>query len=287
MFARRILKPARGKRFFAFRRSQSMKRTAVLNRLIEIGRDEASRVFDPAEDIVFESSGINRAAPDYYENVCEHLSKDQILHLFKGLVIAEKEYGISGGSVAGNIWVLRIISKRLPPFETYELIKWTLEHRGSNTYTPFGSMYADAVFAQQGIEILSKCKQDYLGSILLAKEMYLERRRSEKKKAEDEANQLRAQEKLERAKPQIHDTQRSEWIKSEIQKLSTMHPIERLDWLVKTEMPFPAIPQEHFNAAEISSAYQGYPDLASIEAKLGNHKKHWKKLLSALRAWTS
>ena len=46
-----------------------MKRTAVLNRLMEIGRDEASRVFDPAEEIVFESSGINLETPDYYKNV--------------------------------------------------------------------------------------------------------------------------------------------------------------------------------------------------------------------------
>ena len=67
---------------------------------------------------------------------------DQI-NLFKGLVLCERDFNWIGGSVASNIMVYREISSH--PFmhkhkdKLDELINWTLQNRGRNPYTPFGT----------------------------------------------------------------------------------------------------------------------------------------------------
>ena len=72
---------------------------------------------------------------------------DQI-NLFRGLVLCERDFNWIGGSVASNIMVYREIASH--PFmqrhkdKLDELIDWTLQNRGRNPYTPFGTWrYSD------------------------------------------------------------------------------------------------------------------------------------------------
>ena len=62
--------------------------------------------------------------------------------LFKGLVICERDFDWSGGSVASNIKIMQIIRRRsrspLALRNLDKLIKWTFINKGRNDYTPFG-----------------------------------------------------------------------------------------------------------------------------------------------------
>ena len=62
--------------------------------------------------------------------------------LFKGLVICERDFDWSGGSVASNIKIMQIIRRRsrspLALRNLDKLIKWTFINKGRNPYTPFG-----------------------------------------------------------------------------------------------------------------------------------------------------
>ena len=62
--------------------------------------------------------------------------------LFKGLVICERDFDWSGGSVASNIKIMQIIQRRskspVALRNLDKLIKWTFINKGRNAYTPFG-----------------------------------------------------------------------------------------------------------------------------------------------------
>ena len=62
--------------------------------------------------------------------------------LFKGLVICERDFDWSGGSVASNIKIMQIIQRRskspVALRNLDKLIKWTFINKGHNAYTPFG-----------------------------------------------------------------------------------------------------------------------------------------------------
>ena len=62
--------------------------------------------------------------------------------LFKGLVICERDFDWSGGSVASNIKIMQIIRRRSRSPQALrsldKLIKWTFINKGQNPYTPFG-----------------------------------------------------------------------------------------------------------------------------------------------------
>ena len=124
--------------------NQDLKRyKEFLDRLIEIGREGPAELSDKNEKIYFEHSGINRKHWSFYEKHCESITTEEVINLFRGLVIAEREYQLSGGSVAANIWVLRILQERITKFETRSLLEWAMKNRGTNLYTPTGSPTAD------------------------------------------------------------------------------------------------------------------------------------------------
>ena len=67
------------------------------------------------------------------------LSNDQIALLLKALVFLEKRFKWSGGSVAGVIWVYRVLEMRNPDRTWLDhLTAWILENT-SNPYNPFGT----------------------------------------------------------------------------------------------------------------------------------------------------
>ena len=66
-----------------------------------------------------------------------------LVHLFKGLVLCERDFNWGGGSVASNIQVFQAIKDhsfiKASPEKFNEIIDWALKNRGTNGYTPFGS----------------------------------------------------------------------------------------------------------------------------------------------------
>jgi len=70
-------------------------------------------------------------------------SIDELIFLFKGLVLCERDFKWIGGSVASNIYIFRKI--KLHPYmqnnreKLEELIDWSFKNRGNNGYTPLGT----------------------------------------------------------------------------------------------------------------------------------------------------
>ncbi len=70
-------------------------------------------------------------------------SIEDLIFLFKGLVLCERDFEWIGGSAASNIPIFRKI--KLHPFmqnnpdKLEELIDWSFKNRGNNGYTPFGT----------------------------------------------------------------------------------------------------------------------------------------------------
>jgi hypothetical protein len=67
-------------------------------------------------------------------------------------------------------------------------------------------------------------------------------------------------------------------------RLSPMAPLDRLEWLLATEISMKALPQSLFQVEEICSAYAGQPSIELIRKKLQPYRGHWKQLLLALEA---
>ena len=257
----------------------------ILKLLIDIGTTESIQVLLDENKARLEKSGINRSGPDFWAASCAQLSKTDSLNLFKGLIIAEKEYRLSGGSTAGNIWVLRTISKTLEPAETFDLIDWALGHRGNNEYTPFGRFGVDRFYERFGREVLATCEQDYLEHLLSKYSILKEARSVEKKELDDRIKQEKIRERGHFLNNRNEESERRRTVLSrEIELVSKMSQIERLNWIVETKIPIYAVPISLFAIDEIVSLYSGYPDLRLIVEQLGPHKGHWKKLTAALSA---
>lgn len=76
---------------------------------------------------------------DELTRAASNLSNDQIALLLKALVFLEKKFKWSGGSVAGVIWVYRVLEMRNPDRSWLDhLTAWILENT-SNPYNPFGT----------------------------------------------------------------------------------------------------------------------------------------------------
>ena len=114
--------------------------TEFLTAIIEIGMTGLVPRPIAEERQRIEESGINRESPGFWTDYCASLSVEQSIDLFKGLVIVERELRLSGGSVSGNIWVLKCLDKRIGPNEIFDLIDWAFEHRHHlSDYTPLGA----------------------------------------------------------------------------------------------------------------------------------------------------
>ena len=74
----------------------------LITALRELG--ESGELTEEAQHLLseLESSGINRSGPEYWDIACSGLNTKQQCDLFKGLVIAERELGLTGGSVSAT-----------------------------------------------------------------------------------------------------------------------------------------------------------------------------------------
>ena len=85
---------------------------------------------------------INRQTNKVWNSIIIDLDDENLVKLYKGIVIVEKELKWIGGSVAGGIWVYKEISKRKID-ENFLIGDWTLSIT-NNSYLPFGSTNYDA-----------------------------------------------------------------------------------------------------------------------------------------------
>ncbi len=84
-----------------------------------------------------ERSNLNNIHISEWRKMCETVENDDLILLFKGLVLAESRFGLKGGSVASSISIYRIITERSLDM-TGEIANWALNNT-SNDYVPFGT----------------------------------------------------------------------------------------------------------------------------------------------------
>ncbi|MCG3775033.1 MAG: hypothetical protein JW395_1861 [Nitrospira sp.] len=80
---------------------------------------------------------VNRLHWSSWNAVTDRMSNDDVLALFRGLIIVEKRLRWTGGSVSAAIWVFRALSDRNDP-RTDSIADWALEN-SDNPWVPFGS----------------------------------------------------------------------------------------------------------------------------------------------------
>lgn len=80
---------------------------------------------------------LNNIHIDEWRIICNTVDNDELIMLFKGLVLAECRFGLKGGSVASSISIYRIISERLLDISD-EIANWALNNT-CNDYVPFGT----------------------------------------------------------------------------------------------------------------------------------------------------
>ena len=108
--------------------------------LIEIGNSEI--INNDQKAILSKADEINRQSPNYWNSETLILNDNEIMSLFKGIVISEKELSWIGGSVAGGIWIYKEIIRRGLE-KDYLIANWALSIT-NNDYLPFGSTNYDA-----------------------------------------------------------------------------------------------------------------------------------------------
>jgi hypothetical protein len=107
-------------------------------KLIEIGRSDISH-----DNILFNyfrpRDFINRLGWKTWRLFVIELSDDELISLFKGLVKTETKLKWIGGSVAGAIWVYKVIEERNLDTD-YKIADFGFEY-SENPYIPFGNLY--------------------------------------------------------------------------------------------------------------------------------------------------
>ena len=111
--------------------------TKDIENLIEVGKSGSIRTgiknYFKNRDI------INRLHWKEWKTKTTDCSNDDLVNIFKGLVLVENELNWIGGSVAGSIWVYKIIQERNLD-EHYEIADFGLRNC-DNPYVPFGNSY--------------------------------------------------------------------------------------------------------------------------------------------------
>lgn len=251
-----------------------------ISELIRIGKSSRVAEASHLHKEEWEACGINRQTPSFWHTHLKQMTIEEAKCLYRGLIIIERELELSGGSVAGNIWVLRWLDDRMPPTEMYELLEWTMHNRSDNSYTPFGSsVIGDAFFHKHGLEILAKCNKNFV-ECLFAKHSNLVDGAREKQEAK---NKLISEEKAcERARSsdahELRSVQRRAYLTSEISKLKTMHIHGRLEWINKTDIPLIAVPKEYFTYELLHKVENKNINLQTALIKFRKYKGYWSKL---------
>jgi len=96
-------------------------------------------LIDSLQELILSSKDhINRLGISEWKSILKDLNDADIVSLFKGMVIAEKQLNWSVGSVAGGIWIYKEIQKRKLD-DHYQIANWALKNT-NNEYVPFGTV---------------------------------------------------------------------------------------------------------------------------------------------------
>lgn len=113
---------------------------------------------------------VNRQDNITWLNFTQNLSNEALVALFKGLVKAERHLNWIGGSVAGAIWVYKVINERNIDINS-SIADYGLRN-SSNPWVPFGSSYygkrtiQDYFIYQKEKTEISTIRADRYGKIL-------------------------------------------------------------------------------------------------------------------------
>jgi len=107
---------------------------------------------------------------DWYP-ICESLSINDHIALFKALVLAEKHAQIGGAdSGSSGVWVYRKLDKRLTYSESLKIALWTIQN-SNNSYLPFGNI-PDRIFFEDNTEKFQReSKQSLVAQIRLERSL--------------------------------------------------------------------------------------------------------------------
>ena len=156
--------------------------------------------------------------------------------LFKGLVICERDFNWSGGSVASNIKIMQIIQRRSRSPVAFrnldKLIKWTFINKGRNPYTPFGGRkYSNVGSLAELKQIEETDRRNAINHRELEK-MQIEAAEATKK-LEQELIKKRDEER------KIKNAERLKIFQQQIKQFQTQTDAEKLNDLLSDQITFP------------------------------------------------
>ena len=261
-----------------------MNRLDIILKLIELGKDSISLEEIRPMRVAIELDGINRAQKIVWFDLFNRFPDDEILFLFKGLVIAENDLELTGGSVSGTVWILRYLDKVLSPRTIYELINWSLRVNTFNSYCPLGGYKLLDTHLSEG-ERLSNLDSTYLQALEVADRTKNNRRKTlieNQKIIEHEEGYKARFEKINEHLRKSNEIRES--FKKEMDIISGLSPIDRLDHLVRSKLPISAFPKDLYDLGALSQSYSGNPPIEAIRQRLHSYKGHWLKLLKILES---
>jgi hypothetical protein len=233
-----------------------------------------------------ESSGINRRGPEYWDIVCSRLNKKEQCDLFKGLVIAERELRLSGGSVSATSKVFRALSDSMPLVDAYNLAVWSAG-MSPNSYTPISSINAHGILRSFREHMLSSGFLNFSQAYASAVARFERERRDAHKRRQAETQRLAETRQSEKAAiNSVKENRRDERSSKRLEQLKTalgLQPSERLRWLATTTLPLPSIPFDLFDVDTMRDAQLTRETLYQLLSKLEGQKRHWKTLFDLLK----
>lgn len=233
-----------------------------------------------------DSSGINCSGPTYWDTVCAGLSQAEQANLFRGLVIAERDLGLTGGAVSATSKLFGRVSDSMPLADAYSLAIWSAE-TSPNPYTPISSMNAHGILRSFREHILNSDFRNFSQAYESAVAGFERNKRSEYKRKQEEvirlADERQSQRVATKEEKQARRDEKSIERLVQIQAVEGLSPSDKLRWLASTALPLPSIPFDLFEVINISDVQLTRDTLDRLLSKLQGHKMQWKTLYDALK----
>jgi len=241
-----------------------------INDLIEIGISEVpnANLYNSFKSRDF----INRQRGDTWQKVLLKKSNIELVSIYKSLILIERELKWIGGSVAGAIWVYKIIQERNLDLD-YKLADFGLRN-SKNPYIPFGSSYYGKrtipeyfLYNKEKSKIKAEKSQEY--------DVKLAREKGRKFKRANAITELRKLTKKEREniKIELHDNYKSKTL------------LERLELIANNEKyPPEYYPTEWANVLEEEIQKLPLKLVQRLYDKLSTRTRgSWKRLAQELK----
>ncbi len=217
---------------------------------------------------------INRLSRNSWKEKISEYTNDEIINIFKGLVLIEKELNWIGGSVAGAIWVYKEIQERNLDIN-YRIADFGLRN-SDNPYVPFGHAYYGKRTIQDYFKYIDKVsKENYIKSKQYKK--FLKRvtgRKERRKKAIAELRKI-SPETRKKIREELKIKYSSATIIEKLQIIAndTKYPPEYypIEWIL--------ISDEEISKLPIDLKKKLYDKLST------KTKSHWKRFAQKLKEY--